>query len=120
MSYGQPVRDAAVFEWTLGRRFLRVTYHAEQGDSFAAEGYFWRNGANGQVHFYEFSTGAKPIRVLIGSCGAGELRLDEQDTARRARLTFRFVNASTVEMTEADLRGEHPAILVKEELKKAP
>jgi hypothetical protein len=108
-SFSTSVRDVATFEWGLGARFLRVTYRAEVGDSFAAEGYLW--DAGGEVRFQEFST-ASPVRLLSGTCDGDRLVLEERTAGKHIRLAFRFLTAATMEMTETDLAGARPVIFV--------
>jgi len=120
-SFATSVRDVATFEWTLGRRFLRVTYHAELGDSFAAEGYLWATGPEGgrAVRFQEFST-ATPVRLLSGTCGGDSLVLEESAEGKHIRLAFHFIDATTMEMTETDLAGTRPFVFVNLRFRKQP
>ena len=116
-SFSTTVRDVATFEWGLGGRFLRITYRAEVGDSFAAEGYFWETGRD--VRFQEFSTAA-PVRLLSGTCDGDSLVLDEIAEGKHIRLAFRFLDAATMEMTETNLARARPFIFVSLRFRKQP
>ncbi len=97
---GQAIRDEAAWAWALGGRFLKMSYRALDGDSFAAEGYFWYNTASGQFEFYEFNNGRAPVRFLVGHVEDETLVFEERTETNQVQIVFAWLDDDSLTMTE--------------------
>ena len=117
---GKPIRDEMQFEWTLGRRFLRLRYRALAGDDFQAEGYVWYDPERSRYEFYEFNTGRAPVRVEVGQRTNDRLVFVERTERRHMQLTLELVDTDTLKLTEAEVFGKRVEPYVYLTFRRAP
>jgi hypothetical protein len=105
-SNNREIRDLMQFQWALNQRFVHFFYRALAGDNYEGEGYIWYNPSHRCYEWWEFNNGQRPVRMHTGHGNQNQLILEEDGEEQKMRLTFTFVDDSTLEMTESFLEEE--------------
>lgn len=105
-SDGVKVRDEMKLEWAFGKRFLKLSYRALEGDKYEGEEYIRFDKDQNQYEYYEFNNGRWAVRRGTGRVVNNSFVITEKRKDVEIELTFEFINPNEIKMTEGYLQKE--------------